>query len=48
MYLRRLLRRAARHGRLLGIKGLFLTDIVDSVVENYSAAYPSYRKQRLY
>ncbi|WP_352417023.1 alanine--tRNA ligase [Clostridium tertium] len=38
--LRRLLRRAARHGRLLGIKGLFLTDIVESVVENYSGAYP--------
>jgi alanyl-tRNA synthetase len=37
--LRRLLRRAARHGRLLGIKGLFLTEIVDSVVENYKAAY---------
>ena len=38
--LRRLLRRAARHGRLLGIKGLFLTDVVDSVVENYGGAYP--------
>ena len=38
--LRRLLRRAARHGRLLGIKGLFLTDVVESVVENYKGAYP--------
>lgn len=38
--LRRLLRRAARHGRTLGIKGLFLTEIVDSVVENYKGAYP--------
>ncbi|WP_300383226.1 alanine--tRNA ligase [Clostridium sp.] len=37
--LRRLLRRAARHGRLLGIKGLFLTEIVESVVENYKVAY---------
>ena len=37
--LRRLLRRAARHGRLLGIKGLFLTEIVESVVDNYKAAY---------
>ena len=37
--LRRLLRRAARHGRLLGIKGLFLTEIVESVVENYKGAY---------
>ena len=37
--LRRLLRRAARHGRVLGIEGLFLTEIVDSVVENYGGAY---------
>ncbi|MGL5869052.1 alanine--tRNA ligase [Clostridium chrysemydis] len=37
--LRRLLRRAARHGRVLGIKGLFLKDIVDSVVENYGSEY---------
>ncbi len=27
MFLRRLLRRAARHGRLLGIKGLFLNEV---------------------
>ncbi|MGL4772672.1 MAG: alanine--tRNA ligase [Clostridium sp.] len=38
--LRRLLRRAARHGRVLGIKGLFLNEIVDTVVENYGPAYP--------
>ncbi|PRR81639.1 alanine--tRNA ligase [Clostridium vincentii] len=37
--LRRLLRRAARHGRLLGIKGLFLSEIVDEVVKNYGGAY---------
>ncbi len=37
--LRRLLRRAARHGRLLGIKGIFLKDVVDSVVENYAPAW---------
>ena len=37
--LRRLLRRAARHGRVLGIKGLFLKDIVESVVENYGVEY---------
>ncbi|MGL4570910.1 MAG: alanine--tRNA ligase [Clostridium sp.] len=37
--LRRLLRRAARHGRVLGIKGLFLKDIVESVVENYGGEY---------
>ena len=38
--LRRLLRRAARHGRLLGIKGLFLKEVVDTVVENYGGNYP--------
>ena len=38
--LRRLLRRAARHGRLLGIEGLFLKDLVDKVIESYGEAYP--------
>jgi alanyl-tRNA synthetase len=38
--LRRLLRRAARHGRLLGIKELFLKDVVETVIENYGGAYP--------
>ncbi len=38
--LRRLLRRAARHGRMLGIKGLFLADVAAVVArENYSE-YP--------
>ena len=38
--LRRLMRRAARHGRMLGIQGTFLADIVDVVAkENYSE-YP--------
>ncbi len=38
--LRRLLRRAARHGRLLGVRNVFLSDICDVVAkENYSA-YP--------
>ena len=46
--LRRLLRRAARHGRLLGIKGLFLTDIVESVVDNYGLAYPNLKENKEY
>lgn len=46
--LRRLLRRAARHGRVLGIEGLFLKDIVDSVVDNYGSAYPELIDNREY
>ncbi|MDS0524987.1 alanine--tRNA ligase [Clostridium sp. SHJSY1] len=46
--LRRLLRRAARHGRLLGIKGLFLTEIVDEVVKNYGGAYPELKESQEY
>jgi alanyl-tRNA synthetase len=38
--LRRLLRRAARHGKLLGIQGGFLTKLVDKVIEISGDAYP--------
>ncbi|WP_069997710.1 alanine--tRNA ligase [Cellulosilyticum sp. I15G10I2] len=37
--MRRLLRRAVRHGKLLGIKGLFLKDIVKTVVDNSKHEY---------
>ncbi len=37
--MRRLLRRAVRHGILLGIKGLFLKDLVKTVVENSKHEY---------
>jgi alanyl-tRNA synthetase len=38
--LRRLLRRAARHGKLLGINDTFLWKIVDTVVKESGEAYP--------
>lgn len=38
--LRRILRRAIRHGRLLGVKELFLYNIVDVVVDLMKGSYP--------
>jgi len=46
--LRRLMRRAARFGRLLGIKDLFLTQIADQVIEQNKEAYPSLIEKRSY
>ena len=46
--LRRLLRRAARHGRLLGIKGAFINDIAEKVFEQYGEAYPELIERRDY
>ena len=39
--LRRLLRRAARHGRLLGIDGTFLYKVCESVIKENATAYPN-------
>ncbi len=38
--LRRLLRRACRHGRLLGIDGKFLTKLAETVIEGSKDGYP--------
>ena len=38
--LRRLLRRAARHGRMLGVKDLFLSELCDVVARENLTAYP--------
>ncbi|MBR6795962.1 MAG: alanine--tRNA ligase [Clostridia bacterium] len=46
--LRRLLRRAARHGRLLNIKGLFLSELCESVIEESASAYPELLEKRDY
>jgi alanyl-tRNA synthetase len=45
---RRLLRRAARHGRLLGIKGAFLADVVDTVIQENKTYYPELAEKRDY
>ncbi|SFA77530.1 alanine--tRNA ligase [Clostridium frigidicarnis] len=43
--LRRLLRRALRHGRLLGIKEMFLSKIMETVIENYGSAYEELKEK---
>ncbi|MGI6108792.1 MAG: alanine--tRNA ligase [Eubacteriaceae bacterium] len=46
--LRRLLRRAVRHGKLLGINDLFLTDVADEVIRNYGGHYPELGEKQDY
>ena len=46
--LRRLLRRAARHGKLLGVNKPFLFDVVDTVVRENECAYPDLREKQAY
>ena len=44
--LRRLLRRAARHGRLLGINHTFLADVANTVIDENKNAYPELDEKR--
>ncbi len=44
--LRRLLRRAARHGRLIGIKGKFLADLSTTVIELSKDGYPELEEKK--
>ncbi|HHW48935.1 MAG TPA: alanine--tRNA ligase [Clostridiaceae bacterium] len=46
--LRRLLRRAARHGRLLGIDKPFLFDVATVVIEESKKAYPELEEKKDY
>ena len=44
--LRRLLRRACRHGRLLGIKGAFLVELAETVIEGSKDGYPELEEKK--
>ncbi len=44
--LRRLLRRAARHGRLLGIEGTFLAELSNTVIETSKDGYPELEERK--
>ena len=46
--LRRLLRRAARHGRMLGIRRPFLVELVETVIQSSESAYPELREHDAY
>ncbi|MGB4337533.1 MAG: alanine--tRNA ligase [Bacillota bacterium] len=44
--LRRLLRRAVRYGRLVGVKEVFMPEAVDAVIRTMKVAYPELERER--
>ena len=46
--LRRLLRRAARHGKLLGVSEPFLYNVIDTVIHENECQYPELREKQAY
>ncbi len=46
--LRRIIRRAVRHGRLLGVEELFLPAMMDQVIELMGEDYPDLKKNRAF
>lgn len=44
--LRRLIRRAYRHGKLLGIKGEFLSSVIEYVIDSYKVEYDELEKNK--
>ena len=44
--LRRIIRRAARHGRLLGIEGVFLAKLAETVIEGSKDGYPELEEKK--
>ena len=45
--LRRLLRRAARHGRILGIEGRFMAELAKTVIELSKGGYPELEEKKV-
>lgn len=46
--LRRIIRRAVRFAKLLGIKGAFLSEVVEVVIEQMQGGYPELREKKAY
>lgn len=46
--LRRLLRRAARYGRLIGVEKPFLYEVVETVIHENASAYPELEEKKAY